>query len=522
MAYKYSSDDRNNLNWFNQDNTVATLKSISLNSGSLRGLSSFSITFNYPITAIAGTNGSGKSTILAMASCGYHNVENGYRQPNRKYPYYTYSDFFFQSSDEVSPSGLSIRYGILHNKWYRAEAGLRYQVRRKKRGGKWNNYNRRVRRNVVYLEMNRVVPHSERSVSRSYRNLFKPDSIDSDIVEKICNIAGRIFDKNYKDFTFLKHAKYHLPFVESSGVKYSGFNMGAGENAVFEILATIYEAGKGSLLVIDEIELGLHPSAQTQLIVELKKLCRTFHSQVICSTHSKHILESLPPEGRFYIDRKDNETTITPGISGDYAAGKLSGINSQELDIFVEDQIAKNTVLNSIHLALRERCSIIPIGSDQAVIRQLSSRYVEKRDNCIVFLDGDKRKQKNSLIHNFKNYIETKYRDNEQEADLWAGSRLFFLPGESRPEQWLIRSSKNAPNLSELADQLGCTLIDLTQILNAALRAKPHNEFYDISQRIHMDIEQTKAFVIKFACKNAKDETKRIRNTIQQALNDLG
>ena len=40
--------------------------------------------------------------------------------------------------------------------------------------------------------------------------------------------------------------------------------MGAGENAIFTILIELFSAGEGALLVIDEIELGLHEEAHVR------------------------------------------------------------------------------------------------------------------------------------------------------------------------------------------------------------------------------------------------------------------
>jgi len=41
----------------------------------LRGLKDFSIEFSYPVVAIAGENGTGKSTILGCVACAYHSVK---------------------------------------------------------------------------------------------------------------------------------------------------------------------------------------------------------------------------------------------------------------------------------------------------------------------------------------------------------------------------------------------------------------------------------------------------------------
>lgn len=66
------------------DNTHQLLRSIQLADGNLRGLTPFKIDFDYPITAIAGKNGSGKSTILALACCAFHNTTKGFKLPNSK------------------------------------------------------------------------------------------------------------------------------------------------------------------------------------------------------------------------------------------------------------------------------------------------------------------------------------------------------------------------------------------------------------------------------------------------------
>jgi hypothetical protein len=49
--------------------------------------------------------------------------------------------------------------------------------------------------------------------------------------------------------------------------------MGAGENTLFEIFSIMYACQGSLLLVIDEIELGLHEAAQVRLIRELNALC---------------------------------------------------------------------------------------------------------------------------------------------------------------------------------------------------------------------------------------------------------
>ncbi len=270
MKYRYSHIDTKNLKWFSNDVTRSSLMKLELRRGSIRGLSPFKVHFRYPFSAIAGKNGSGKSTLLALAACAYHNKSDGFSLPERNTPYYTMSDFFLQSAEEVAADGINIWYEFLYDNWRPSPIvpegiGRAWQSRTKRSGGKWSNYSRRVNRNVAFFGIERVVPHSERNVSKSYRKAFKraeSAGFETDVVD----IVSRILGKQYDALWFREHSKYRLPHVKAKNNIYSGFNMGAGENALFEIMSTILAAPEGLLVVMDEIELGLHESAQRLMV----------------------------------------------------------------------------------------------------------------------------------------------------------------------------------------------------------------------------------------------------------------
>ena len=314
MGYKYSQIDKSNLGWFPKDATRQTLLTIQIQEGEIRGLRNLQINFKYPITAIAGKNKSGKSTILALAACAFHNDSKSFKQEERKQAYFTFSDFFIQTDEEIPPEGMKISYKFLHNNWKKSPTfpdgiGEGWQNRYKKNGGKWNKYKGRVKRNVLYFGVNRVVPHIEKSTSRSYRKTFVLEK-EAVWIAEVKERVSRILNCKYENFSYKAYSKYRLPIVAQNKITYSGFNMGAGENALFELFSTIYACPEGSLILIDEIELGLHAEAQERLIDELKKTCLERKSQIICTTHSPIILECLPPEGRILIEKTKSTTNI--------------------------------------------------------------------------------------------------------------------------------------------------------------------------------------------------------------------
>lgn len=516
MAYNYSKVDEDNLSWFPNDPSKASLLAIELGHGNLRGLRPFEMHLKYPITAIAGRNGSGKSTILAMAACAYHNSKDGFKLPSRKLPYYTFSDFFVQTKDEVPQDGIYILYKFINDNWRKSErfpdgVGEGWQNRCKNKGGKWTDYSRRIKRNVVFFGIERVVPHSEKSVSKSYRSLFSRSAAKG-WEENVKSAVGRILNKDYSDFWYKEYTKHRLPVVTSSGTTYSGFNMGAGENALFEIFSTIFACPPGLILVIDEIELGLHEEAQVRLIKELKEICNKRHVQVICTTHSFNILKCLPPEARFFVESLKTKTIITPGISPYFAAGKMAGENSCELDVFVEDGIAKHLVETTPH-DFRSRINVITIGSSVSVVRQLAARYKNiKKGECLAILDGDKSSKLTEHYKLFLNALE--HTDNKEKAQKWIEERLTTLPGDTWPENWLLTQCREL-ELDSICGTFSVDQANFEEFIEEALRADRHSEFFSLSKRLNLDSD----YICKTLCSHVANHRKELFSSINEAIN---
>ncbi|MHB0777592.1 ATP-dependent nuclease [Halomonas sp. WWR20] len=453
----------------------------------MRGLTGFKISLNYPITAIAGKNGSGKSTLLALACCAYHNSRTGYKLPSRRQNYYTFADFFIQHNEDIPPEGIMISYGIAYDKWRKTEnipdgVGIAFQTRRKNKGGKWNDYSKRVRREVVFLGIERIVPHNEKSQSKSYSRYFSAkggEGWEHQVKEQV----GKILGKRYDDFRFVTHSKYRLPIVSCKGAIYSGFNMGAGENALFEVLSIMHSVSEGSLVVIDEIELGLHAEAQRKFILCLKDLCKVRKLQVICTTHSRHIFDELPDDARFFVDNVNGKTIITDSISPDYAFSKLISKSSNELTALVEDKVAKAMLMAALPGNLRSRVAVEIIGSAPALSRQLAANYMrEKRDHITVVYDGDQRFLERKNIEHALSMAEPKDKEDFEE---WMREKILYLPGDTWPESWVVQ--KCLEDINEVSTLFGIEEDEMSDILERGLEAGKHKEINDIGGLVGLD-----------------------------------
>lgn len=521
MKYRESQKDKKLRAWFTSDMTRGLLRQIRLRTGALRGLNSLDITFEYPITAIAGKNGAGKSTILALACCAFHNNPGGFKLPKRRNNYYTFSDFFVQHSEEVPPQGIVINYDIAYNKWRKTPeipdgVAIGTQIRKKMKGGRWNDYATRVRRTVVFLGIERIVPHVERSQSRSYSKAFR-DRSPKGWESKVMEAVGAILGKSYQDFRYLEHSKYSLPVVRCNGVVYSGFNMGAGENALFEIFSTIYAAGEGALLVLDEVELGLHAEAQRKFMDRLKDVCLETHTQVICTTHSKEIFDRLPADARFYVESVNGKTRVTQGISSDFAFSKMSSITGLELDIFLEDEVAKSILLAALPAALRSRLAFTVIGSATALARQLAALYVRGETKPVLAIfDGDQRSKAGDNLSHAEKMAE-KVRSDFSE---WFDAHTDYLPGDTWPEAWLLQKATEI--LAPLAAVLQTEPDDLKDHIEYGLQAGKHNEFHEVAKHLGLEQSQCLHHFTSVVCQHFADELAPIVEHIQQVLAQNG
>ncbi|WP_081424702.1 AAA family ATPase [Deinococcus soli (ex Cha et al. 2016)] len=400
MSYSISSLDNKNFEWFSKNPNCKSLKSIEVSYGKIRQIQSIEIDFKYPITAIAGKNGSGKSTLLAIIACAYHNKQNGYNPYKGKNTYYTFKDFFIETqTDTPMDDHILIRYGIYYNKWRQNKSDQNQErigfQSRKRSYKKWNDYSTRISRNVVFISTDRIAPKYMTSIGRNHKKLLETNTGNSEaIINSVSNIMGRSF----QDLKRREYSKHRITQIRHNNTTYSSFNMGAGEDSLFEIMHVLHNCPNETLILIDEIELGLHEEAQSRLLNELKNICQKKCLQIIFTTHSSCVMNALPPEGRLFIESNDQAVKIISEISTKFATGKLSGKADHELSIYTEDDICETALIRGLDNELVRRSKILPIGSALAVVRHASEMLKEDANRkFICLIDGDKKQNAKGL-----------------------------------------------------------------------------------------------------------------------------
>lgn len=137
----------------------------------------------------------------------------------------------------------------------------------------------------------------------------------------------------------------------NNGSRYSEFHFGAGESSIIRMVSEIENASDNSLVLIEEIENGLHPVATRRMVEYLIDVASRKSIQAVFTTHSDYALMPLPQEAIWAcIDGRLRKGRLTVE-----SLRAISGRVDKKLAIFVEDEFAKCWV----DTILRER-----LGSD--------------------------------------------------------------------------------------------------------------------------------------------------------------
>lgn len=484
-----------------------TLRSVTIEGNpGLRGIRKLEIQFKYPLSVICGRNGSGKTTILAIAALGYHTVEGHFprgahlsTQSQRVSAYYTFRDFFFKGPTDPDITGVSIS-------WKYAN---RDPISMTKRSEKWMHYERRPARAVHYLGVVRALPAIEQSVLRSHfhsgRDITERVQLNADSLRRLSEIMGR----TYRAADELYSRNYNLRTCASMS-PYSSFNMGAGEDILIDLLGVFQSVPNGSLIIIEEIELGLHPQALSRLAQHIQEIIFQKRLQVVVSTHSREFVDAVPREARLLIQPGTEEHSILYSPTTRFAMGELSGRVEPEMSIYCEDVVACSIISRALSGAQRQRVRVLPVG-DKATIALQAISHVRAglRMRHLVLWDGD---VTNAEV---AGWLTTNPEEHGQRVCFG------FLPSEIPPERWVVESLDSQEGYDAVASELElpspASARQLTQGLVAV--ADPHDISYEAGQELNMD--KSAAFEALVKCAKGVDRTKfeEIQNIVERALN---
>jgi predicted ATPase len=285
-----------------------------------------------PITAFCGLNGTGKSTLLQLAAAAYR------KPPDGNHRYYI-KDFIV--SGTLDPAPFQPNAFVIYAYWLENRKLKPAVITRSDPQKRWQGYKRQPERTVYFAGMGLYLPKIEvrdfvvRNASKITVTNTQPLPARSS--QCACQILGCKYES--MDANEVKHAGKtgEVVTVARSGKKYSEANMGCAEGRVQHIIRVLETLPEKSLVLLEEPETSLHPSAQHEFGKYLIDVCISRRHQILITTHSEYLLAALPSSSRIYLDLTPSGLRIIKGITAAQATSLMTGGHDKALHILVED-----------------------------------------------------------------------------------------------------------------------------------------------------------------------------------------
>lgn len=353
--------------------------------------------FNLPIEkgiyCLVGANGCGKSTVL---SCIAQTVFSSSLQKLNEYDY-------------TDKSIIEFSYGNQDTIWTHKDK-------------KWitNCYPKdRIRFNGMYegslfygtrFEDSLFVDEIVKNSSISLCDIVDADDYVKDQMSFILNgdynhfrDLKRVRNKKIAEAVNLRNTPY---FQVVNGHLLSQYRMSSGECLLVSLLHFIYNAlirkslpiDQPILMLIDEIELALHPVAVARLIDLLNNIIEEHDNlTVLLTSHSPEVIYKISPNNLFMMEiDENNHIQINSPCYPSYAIRDVYMHDGFDFVILVEDLLAKYVVEKEIHkleASIGKLINVLPIGGWENVLKFQLNAYDTNTFGigCKVFsiLDGD-------------------------------------------------------------------------------------------------------------------------------------
>ena len=344
----------------------------------LRSFLDTSVSFDFPVTALVGPNGGGKTTILGAAATAYESVK-----PRQ----------FFSKSGKFDESMLNwkVEYDLIDRSVNKNDSFKRTATFSSR---KWSRD--AAKRDVAVFGVARTVPANERrELQRCAAGSFTVDPARVDSLQApVITAVGRILGRDVSKYTHMRVDESGrislLAAMTDQGTAYSEFHFGAGESSIIRMVMKIESLSDNSLVLVEEIENGLHPVATVRMVEYLIDVAQRKSAQAIFTTHSNDALSALPPQA------------IWAAVGGRVYQGKLdiaalraiSGQIEAHLAIFCEDAFAESwlkAVIRTQPSIAQEGIEMHSMFGDGTAVKINKNHNQDPSAKCpsVCYIDGD-------------------------------------------------------------------------------------------------------------------------------------
>lgn len=347
--------------------------------------------FNIPnpgVFVLTGANGSGKTTLLtALHRIGFRNAFANFFKTTANEDKL---DFFGDSSItyKIGEEEVSYKYG--NTRW--SPTPRKNSKILEKFGFPQVKFiaadAKRIEATEDELKSNRIKP-AEDDISKDIKSILSDDKFDN---LKYINTKRGQGNRAYLIAKKIRSKNYY----------FSEKNFSLGELCVLRLVTSLKDISYNSLVLIDEIEMALHPKAQAALFNYLLRVAEAKNLTVIFSTHSASLIKRASRKRILLLKNKGDG--VVECLKNVYPAQALGDIAyddeiSPDFLFFVEDYKAKQMLEQIIEkyksiaftTLIPPRYKVVPVGGFKETIEFLtnSDQIFGDEVKRYAFLDKD-------------------------------------------------------------------------------------------------------------------------------------
>lgn len=305
---------------------------------------------------------------------------------------------------------------------------------------------------------------------------------------------------------------------------YSESSFSLGEIFTLNLLFEVQQLRRNSLLVIDELEVALHPRVQINLLRYLSEQATAKNLTIIISTHSSSLIKCAP--NLIFLDKGDNgDVNVHYNCYPAFALQEVAVEEDIQPDyvFFVEDGSAEILLKEMLQYFFRNNpdriqplYKILPIGGYSEVMRFTNrvNEYLLNRSIAqYAFLDND--------VH----AVYTELRQIGQnrtvaQSELYnlfetLANRLRYLPVTPELGIWLALSEDPEGFVRNLRDRMPDVNIDIRSLLREVRNHFPHE-----AENERESAKNKLSYIIEKISTISNEDKKRIRQHITSAYVD--
>lgn len=402
-----------------------------------------------PITAICGLNGTGKSTLLQLAAVSYKSPNEGNARR------YYVKDFIVAGTLDPDPftPNASVEFGY----WQDDRSIRRLTLFRSDPTKRWQGYKRLPSRYVFFAGVGLYLPKVEQRdfIVRHARSLVV--TATHGVPERTQSWTSQTLGYGYDQMNAItvhhRGQEGDVLTVKRSGAAYSEANMGYGEGRTQHLIRALETLPDKSLILVEEPETSLHPSAQHEFGKYLVNVAIVKRHQIFLTTHSEYLLKALPSDSRVFLERTSSGIRPIYGLTAMQATSLMTGGHDKALHVLVEDDVAKEVLCEIVRRSdptFLKTIKIHPIG-DSRTINSVMSALKDSGLPVAAVRDGDQGDSPPDNIFKLPGALppEKEMMDSPSVATFLSGEYAFDLEdfmasmGDRDHHEWLECLSEN-------------------------------------------------------------------------------